>query len=117
MEENLAIPFEEFQYPANFEIPFDLFISKKYEGLGARGFLRFTDSAGNSVYTVKKSSHKPAAQDSPCTKLVLDSSGNTLFSIHRLNVSWLSDFDIVLLLAFSVIYICFDEFCALIEVI
>ncbi|KAI3461699.1 hypothetical protein Pfo_018362 [Paulownia fortunei] len=85
MEENSPIPLDEFQYQANFQIPFDLFVSKKYKGLGVRGFLRFTDSAGNLVYTVQKLSHKSAAHDPHCVKLLLDSSGSTLFSINRVS--------------------------------
>ncbi|KAL8027029.1 hypothetical protein ABFX02_14G068700 [Erythranthe guttata] len=80
-EENSTAQPYEFQTPPNSQIPIDLFVSKKYEGIGSRGFLRFTDSADNLVYTVKKSAHS--------VKLVVDSSGDTLFSIHRISKgSW-----------------------------
>ncbi|KAK6141350.1 hypothetical protein DH2020_024900 [Rehmannia glutinosa] len=88
-EENSTIPLEEFPYPANFRIPFDFFVSKKYKGLGTKGFIRFTDSTSNLVYTVQKLSHKSAADDPHCIKLLLDSYGNTLFSINRVSKgSW-----------------------------
>ncbi|XP_051131019.1 protein LURP-one-related 7 [Andrographis paniculata] len=89
MDENSTTQVEEpFQFQfhpiPNFQIPFDLFVSKKRNGIGTRGFLRFTDSAGNLVYTVDKLSHK-----SHCRKRLLDSSGNALFSIIRLQKgSW-----------------------------
>ncbi|KAK4412489.1 protein LURP-one-related 7 [Sesamum alatum] len=90
MEESSTVPFDEFKCPANFHIPFDLFVSKEYKGLGSQGNLRFTDSAGNLVYTVRKLSHKSADNRSDCTKkLLLDSSGNTLFTINRVSKgSW-----------------------------
>ncbi|XP_011080761.1 protein LURP-one-related 7 isoform X2 [Sesamum indicum] len=84
MEESSSVPFDEFNCPANFQIPFDLFVSKKNKGLGSPGNLRFTDSAGNSVYTVRKLSHKSADNRPDYTKkLLLDSSGDTLFTINR----------------------------------
>ncbi|KAL0389014.1 UNVERIFIED_CONTAM: protein LURP-one-related 7 [Sesamum calycinum] len=84
MEESSTVPFDEFQCLANFQIPFDLFVSKKHKGLGSPGNLRFTDSAGNLVYMVRKLSHKSADNRPDCTKkLLLDSSGNTLFTINR----------------------------------
>ncbi|KAL0434807.1 UNVERIFIED_CONTAM: protein LURP-one-related 7 [Sesamum radiatum] len=96
MEESSTVPFDEFKYPANFPIPFDLFVSKKYKGLGSPGNLRFTDSAGNLVYMVRKLSHKSADNRQDCTKkLLLDSSGNTLFTINRVSVSSLSDYHVV----------------------
>ncbi|XP_057772526.1 protein LURP-one-related 7 [Salvia miltiorrhiza] len=89
MGENSSIPFEQFKLSADSEIPFDLFVSKKYKGLGVRGFVRFADSTGNSVYTVQKSSYKSAARDQDCVKQLLDSSGNILFSIARVDKgSW-----------------------------
>ncbi|KAL0458562.1 UNVERIFIED_CONTAM: protein LURP-one-related 7 [Sesamum latifolium] len=97
MEESSTVPFDEFKYPANFQIPFDLFVSKKNKGLGSPGNLRFTDSAGNLVYMVRKLSHKSADNRPNCTKkLLLDSSGNTLFTINRVSVSSLSDYHVVL---------------------
>lgn len=84
MEENSSFPFDQFKLSANFQIPFDLFVSKKYKGLGIRGFVRFTDSAKNLVYTAQKSLYKSATRDQDSSvKLLLDSSGNTLFSICR----------------------------------
>ncbi|GFP80554.1 protein lurp-one-related 7 [Phtheirospermum japonicum] len=89
MEENTSIRLDETQYPADYPIPFDLFVSKKYKRVGSKGFLRFTDPAGNLVYKVKKSSNKSAADDPHRIKLLLDSSANTLFSICRLSKgSW-----------------------------
>ncbi|XP_042018140.1 RNA-directed DNA methylation 4-like isoform X3 [Salvia splendens] len=82
MGENSSIPFEHFRLSVDSEIPFDLFVSKKYKGLGLRGFVRYADSTGNSVYTVEKSS---AASDRDCVKQLLDSSGNILFSIRRVH--------------------------------
>ncbi|KAL3616227.1 hypothetical protein CASFOL_039617 [Castilleja foliolosa] len=85
MDQNSSIPSDETQYPGDYPIPFDLFVSKKYEGVGAKGFLRFTDPVGNLVYSVKKS----GADDPHRIKLLLDSSANTLFSIRRLSKgSW-----------------------------
>ncbi|KAK4407739.1 protein LURP-one-related 7 [Sesamum angolense] len=89
MEESSTVPFDEFQCLANFQIPFDLFVSKKHKGLGSPGNLRFTDSAGNLVYMVRKLSHKSADNRPDCTKkLLLDSSGNTLFTINRGKNVW-----------------------------
>ncbi|KAL1541045.1 hypothetical protein AAHA92_25312 [Salvia divinorum] len=86
MGENSSIAFEHLKLSADSEIPFDLFVSKKYKGLGLRGFVRYDDSTGNSVYTVKKSS---AASDRDCVKQLFDSSGNILFSIKRVGKgSW-----------------------------
>ncbi|KAH6782677.1 RNA-directed DNA methylation 4 [Perilla frutescens var. frutescens] len=89
MEDNSTIPFDQFKLSSNSQIPFDLFVSKKYKGIGIRGFVRFTDSARNLVYTVQKSSYKSATRDQDCVKQLLDSSGNTLFLITRINKrSW-----------------------------
>ncbi|GER28110.1 hypothetical protein STAS_03877, partial [Striga asiatica] len=87
MAENSPISSDETPYPANCPIPFDLFVSKKYEGLGPLGNLRFTDSVGNLVYSVQKLTRKSAGNDDGhCVKLLLDSSGNTLFSINRVSL-------------------------------
>ncbi|KAH6765722.1 hypothetical protein C2S52_016705 [Perilla frutescens var. hirtella] len=89
MEDNSTVPFDQFKLSSNSQIPFDLFVSKKYKGIGIRGFVRFTDSARNLVYTVQKSSYKSATRDQDCVKQLLDSSGNALFSITRVNKrSW-----------------------------
>lgn len=78
-EGNSSIQFN-FENCTNFQIPFDLFVSKKQSGIGNKGFMKFTDSAGDLVYKVQRSAsdHK--------VKLVQDASANTLFSIHRENV-------------------------------
>ncbi|PIN09236.1 hypothetical protein CDL12_18178 [Handroanthus impetiginosus] len=89
MAENFTNPFDELRSLPNFQIPLDLFVSKKSEGLGTRRFLRFTDSDGNLVYKVQKLSQNLAGDDAHCVKLLLDSSGNTLFSIKRVSKgSW-----------------------------
>lgn len=91
MEESSSFPFDQFKLSANFQIPLDLFVSKKYKGLGIRGFVRFSDSAKNPVYTVQKSLYKSAARDHDSSvKLLFDSSGNTLFTISRVSVSCFS---------------------------
>ncbi|CAA0842374.1 Protein LURP-one-related 7 [Striga hermonthica] len=90
MAENSSISSDETPYPANCPIPFDLFVSKKYKGLGQLGNLRFTDSVGTLVYSVQKLTRNSAGSgDARCVKLLLDSSGNTLFSINRVSKrSW-----------------------------
>ncbi|KAL6545925.1 hypothetical protein OROGR_009799 [Orobanche gracilis] len=80
MEETSSFPLFETQRSANDQIPFDRFVSKKYEWFGCGGFLRFTDSAGVLVYAVQKPS---GGDDHHRIKLLLDSSDNTLFSIGR----------------------------------
>ncbi|KAL6517451.1 hypothetical protein OROMI_033152 [Orobanche minor] len=86
MEENSSFPLVETQRSANDKIPFDRFVSKKYEWFGCGGFLRFTDSEGVLVYAVQKLS---GADDHHRIKLLLDSSDNTLFSISRVSEgSW-----------------------------
>ncbi|KAG4966425.1 hypothetical protein GLYMA_14G200600v4 [Glycine max] len=78
-------------YPGsgNWEIPIDLFGSKKHAGV-SRGVLAFTDESGNIVFRVNR--HPPNPNSSPLPKdkkLLLDASGNTLFSIYRYhNGSW-----------------------------
>ncbi|RDX61955.1 Protein LURP-one-related 7, partial [Mucuna pruriens] len=81
----------ESSYPGsgNWEIPIDLFSSKKHAGV-SRGVLAFTDASGNIVFRVNR--HPPNPNSSPLPKdkkLLLDGSGNTLFSIYRHhNGSW-----------------------------
>jgi len=75
-------------YPGsgNWEIPIDLFGSKKHAGV-SRGVLAFTDESGNIVFRVNR--HPPNPNSSPLPKdkkLLLDASGNTLFSIYRYHV-------------------------------
>ncbi|KAH6785279.1 hypothetical protein C2S51_037734 [Perilla frutescens var. frutescens] len=96
MEDNSTIPFDQFKLSTNSQIPFDLFVSKKYKGIGIRGFVRFTDFARNLVYTVQKSSYKSATHDQDYVKQLLDSSGNTLFSITGVNVSCFSPIVVLL---------------------
>ncbi|CAA2970571.1 Hypothetical predicted protein [Olea europaea subsp. europaea] len=87
MEEN-SIASDQNQFQANFQIPFDYFVSKKHKAIESGCVLGFTDSFGNFVYGVQHLSHK--SKDHPhCIKLFLDASGDTLFSIHRVNKgSW-----------------------------
>lgn len=88
MEENSKAS-DQNQFQANFQIPFDYFVSKKHQAIESGCVLGFTDSFGNFVYGVQHLSHK--SKDRPhCIKLFLDASGDTLFSIHRVNVSYLS---------------------------
>ncbi|KAL9316491.1 hypothetical protein ACSQ67_017492 [Phaseolus vulgaris] len=81
----------ESSYPGsgNWEIPIDLFGSKKHAGV-SRGILAFADESGNIVFRVNR--HPPNPNSSPLPKdkkLLLDASGNTLFSIYRYhNGSW-----------------------------
>lgn len=78
----------EFPFQSNLEIPFDLFVGKKSEGLGTTGSLRFTDSKGHLVYTVQHPiDNSTNCNSTHCTKLLLDASGDTLFSVNRVNVS------------------------------
>ncbi|XP_073144780.1 protein LURP-one-related 7 [Henckelia pumila] len=80
----------EFPLQYNSEIPFDLFVRKKYSVLGTRGSLRFTDSKGHLVYRLQHPTDNSTTGDSThCTKLLLDASGATLFSVNRVNKgSW-----------------------------
>ncbi|XP_075503866.1 protein LURP-one-related 7 [Primulina tabacum] len=80
----------EFPFQSNFEIPFDLFVRKKSEGLGTPGTLKFTDSKGHLVYRVQHPIDNSTNWNSTrCTKLLLDASGDTLFSVNRVNKgSW-----------------------------
>ncbi|XP_062171285.1 protein LURP-one-related 7 [Alnus glutinosa] len=66
-------------YPANAQIPVDLFVSKKHPGL-TRGDLGFADASGNIVFKVDRKSSKSSADK---RVLLLDSEGNPLISMHR----------------------------------
>ncbi|KAL3530953.1 hypothetical protein ACH5RR_010275 [Cinchona calisaya] len=70
-----------------FRIPFDLFVSKKQnKGLGNGSYIRFTNSCGNLVFKAQRPPNKPQNHSTvSSSKLLLDASGNTLFSIHKLN--------------------------------
>jgi hypothetical protein len=70
-------------YPANAQIPVDLFVSKKHPGL-TRGDLGFADASGNIVFKVDRKSSKSSADK---RVLLLDSEGNPLISMHRHHVS------------------------------
>ncbi|XP_034688639.1 protein LURP-one-related 7 [Vitis riparia] len=61
-------------YPSDFQIPFDLFISKKHPGL-PRGYLGLADSSGNIVYRVNRRSPKH-------NRVLLDAAGNPLISMR-----------------------------------
>ncbi|CAI0399572.1 unnamed protein product [Linum tenue] len=70
-------------------IPVDLFVSKKHPGVPP-GDLGFADSSGEILFRVTRvpvsGAWKIAA---PCKKLLLDSSGSPLISLHRLDKrSW-----------------------------
>ncbi|KAJ1380218.1 Tubby-like, C-terminal [Sesbania bispinosa] len=81
----------ESSYPGSgdLHIPIDLFGSKKHAGV-PRGVLAFADASGNIVFTVSR--HPPNPNSSPPPKdkkLLIDASGNPIFSIYRLqNGSW-----------------------------
>lgn len=81
----------ESSYPGsgNWEIPVDLFGSKKHAGV-PRGILAFTDESGNIVFRVNRHPPNPNSLPRPKDKkLLLDASGNPLFSIYRYhNGSW-----------------------------
>ncbi|TKY56573.1 LURP-one-related 7 [Spatholobus suberectus] len=81
----------ESSYPGsgNWEIPVDLFGSKKHAGV-SRGVLAFADESGNIVFRVNHHPPNPNASPLPKDKkLLLDASGNPLFSIYRYhNGSW-----------------------------
>ncbi|KAL2488569.1 Protein LURP-one-related 7 [Forsythia ovata] len=87
MEENSTAS-DQHQFQADFQIPFDYFVSKKHKAIGTSDFLGFTDSFGNLIYRVQHQSQK--SKDHPhCITLFLDASGDTLFTIHRVNKgSW-----------------------------
>ncbi|KZV43701.1 protein LURP-one-related 7-like [Dorcoceras hygrometricum] len=90
IDENSEFPFCELQFQSNFEIPFDLFVCKKQEGPGTRGSLRFTDSKGQLLYRVEHPNDNSTNCDNThSTKLLLDASGEALFSINRIKKgSW-----------------------------
>ncbi|XP_061354312.1 protein LURP-one-related 7 [Gastrolobium bilobum] len=74
-------------YPGSgdFQIPIDLFGSKKHAGV-PRGVLAFADSSGNILFKVNP---HPPNPDSSDKKLLLDASGNPVFSIYgHHNGSW-----------------------------
>ncbi|WVY89910.1 hypothetical protein V8G54_035424 [Vigna mungo] len=81
----------ESSYPGsgNWEIPIDLFGSKKHAGV-PRGVLAFADESDNVVFRVNR--HPPNPNSSPLPKdkkVLLDASGHTLFSIYSYhNGSW-----------------------------
>ncbi|GAA0185562.1 hypothetical protein LIER_32850 [Lithospermum erythrorhizon] len=62
-------------YQAHFQIPYDVFVTKKHHLFPNRGYLMFTDSFGNLVYRV---------EPQQTNKLLLDASGNCLISLHHL---------------------------------
>ena len=70
-------------YPGNWQIPIDLFVSKKHPGI-TRGDLAFADSSGNIVYKISRQTPKSSPEDK---KVLLDATGNPLLSIHRYAVS------------------------------
>ncbi|KAM2654165.1 hypothetical protein EV2_025707 [Malus domestica] len=65
-------------HPTSSQIPVDLFVSKKYLGL-PHGELGFLDSSGDTVYKVTHQSPKISSHK----RVLLDASGNPLFSLHR----------------------------------
>ncbi|KAK3022947.1 hypothetical protein RJ639_046765 [Escallonia herrerae] len=77
--DNTAAP----EYPSNWQIPVDLFVSKKHKGLRLAGNLRFTDASGNLVFSVDRRSHQPAAPLFRHSRLLIDASGNSPISIRR----------------------------------
>ncbi|KAK7321404.1 hypothetical protein VNO77_32022 [Canavalia gladiata] len=88
---NMELGSSESSFPGsgNWQIPIDLFGSKKHAGV-PRGVLAFADDSGNILFKVNR--HPPNPNSSPLpkdNKLLLDAAGNTLFSIHRYqNGSW-----------------------------
>ncbi|XP_057953321.1 protein LURP-one-related 7 [Malania oleifera] len=74
-------------YPANLQIPVDLFASRNRWGLICRGDLRFTDASGNLVFVVGSYSSNSAVP--PNKRLLLDPAGNVLITMDRnSNGSW-----------------------------
>ncbi|KAL2317405.1 hypothetical protein Fmac_031281 [Flemingia macrophylla] len=78
-------------YPGsgNWEIPIDLFGSKKHVGV-PHGDLAFVDESGDIVFRVNRLQPNPNLLPLPKDKkLLLDASGSPLFSIYRYhNGSW-----------------------------
>ena len=70
-------------YPGNWLIPIDLFVSKKHPGV-ARGDIGFADSSGNVVYRIIRQSPKSSPN---YEKALFDATGNPLLSIYRTDVS------------------------------
>ncbi|KAJ8751561.1 hypothetical protein K2173_016801 [Erythroxylum novogranatense] len=71
-------------------IPVDLFVSKKHPGL-SRGELGFADSSGNILFRASSVASSPKTRSSRRNKkrIVLDASGNPIFSIYpQENGSW-----------------------------
>lgn len=95
-------------HPTNSQIPVDLFVSKKHPGLPS-GDLGFVDSSGNIVYKVTHQSLKSSSN----TRVLLDATGNSLFTLCLSNVSCLSDcFHIessVFFFFWVLIYVCFGD--------
>lgn len=97
-----SVPDEYEQYVdvARFQIPFDLFVSKKQKKalLGSGSCIRFTDSCGNLVFKVERppppsnrdSKSTATSHQNPPMKLVFNASGNTLFCIRKLTVRFFS---------------------------
>ena len=74
-------------YPGSgdWQIPIDLFGSKKHAGV-PRGVLAFADASGNIAFTVNRRPRNPNSSPED-KKLLLDASGNILLSIYRNHVS------------------------------
>ncbi|CAI9107104.1 OLC1v1006390C1 [Oldenlandia corymbosa var. corymbosa] len=79
--------YDEYVKAGSFQIPFDLFVSKKHQKIiGGRSWIDFKDSSGNLVFTVErrhKNRSTTSSLSNPPTKLLLDASGNILFSIQK----------------------------------
>uniref|UniRef100_A0A5B7AXH3 Protein LURP-one-related 7 n=1 Tax=Davidia involucrata TaxID=16924 RepID=A0A5B7AXH3_DAVIN len=77
------------EYQANFEIPVDLFVSKKHHGLTtAGGGLSFTDASGNFVFRVDDSRSDKSTLPRH-KRTLLNASGTPLITIYRnQNGSW-----------------------------
>lgn len=75
----------EFVYPVDCQIPIDFFGSKKHPGV-TRGDLAFANSSGSIVFKVNRQSRK-SSLTSNNKKVLLDDSGNPLYSIYRYHVS------------------------------
>ncbi|CAN0903788.1 Protein LURP-one-related 7 [Linum grandiflorum] len=70
------------------QIPVDLFVSKKHPGV-PQGNLGFADSSGNVLFRVARLPSPKARNSRHSKRLILDSSGSPLISLHRLDKgSW-----------------------------
>lgn len=89
--ETSALPVVDEQIPYmdnKFPIPIDLFVSKKLsKGFRSNSYIRFTDSFGNLVFKSERGTQYQELKSTDTShsfKVVVDSSGNALVSIHKI---------------------------------